>query len=264
MIKILKASNKLVLPKADYNFEKYEQYCDLVPMLTPKFEGKWVLVLNDFKISEVTDILNTENNTAIDVYILLRGEKYDTVIKENPKYYTKQKTAWESYKELIANMNCMIDKRAMSNLYKAIGPNIIELQKALSHLKDKAKDDLITNKLVTSEYNVTTNVYSSDVLEAFYSKQKNRWTLANKFLNDLGNEYAYRAMLRYVRNLLQDKSNYLTNKNVRLRETKDIDAPFIAYAYSIIENVQTSKDFILFLVALENRNQNSLNTIRRQ
>ncbi len=263
MIRVVKSSERQSLPKMDYNFEQYDYYLDIAPLLTPKFNGNWKILLNDFSLVEVEAILN-ENIIPehFDVYMLLGSNKYDKVIKENPKLYVKPKSNWEIYKDMIAGLDVLIDKRAMNDLYSAIGNNINELQEALMMLATKAEDGYITDNLVRQSYNVQNRVYASDVLHAFYMRQDNRWKLANKYVKELGTDYAFYAMRRYIRRLLHDKGAYLKNKDTKLRETKNIDAPFISFAYTTIENSPSPKDLILFFRALDARDLKYVNLMR--
>ena len=53
MIRLVKHTSKMTIPHADYVLEKSEKLLDILNVLTPKFSGKWDIILIDPKTTFV-------------------------------------------------------------------------------------------------------------------------------------------------------------------------------------------------------------------
>lgn len=265
MIRLIQYKRKMSIQQNDYFIEKMKDLLYLTEILTPKFSGTYVIVFFDPTLAECKELID-ENILPefIDCYLYLNKQKLDKLLLDYPKLVPKQKSAWETYQEMISSMTNIISSTAAKMLYKAIGANETALEEALSKLDAECTTGTITPKDVQKNFMYTPRVYASDVLDAFLMQSKNRWTLFEKYYKDCGDEVAYYALKKQVKAALSDKVAYLNNEDVKRKNLGRIDAPYFCYAYTIFANSSSTKDLYSLMVALDRRSPEylELNTRR--
>ena len=260
MIQLVLRKPKTKLPEADYVLDNSEDILDLVKMLTPKFEGNWSILLIDPKLTLAKSLI--ENNTIpsyIDCFIYVNTTKLEKLVLDYPKLAPEKKSVKEAYKELLSGLKHLMDTKAMYELYNAIGPNLSELQEALTKLDNECDGPSITVKQVRNTFHYTKRVYASEVLAAFYRRDRFRWNKLEKLVRDLGESYAYNSLYKQVSNLLHEKNKYLHNEDTKLRIIEDVDAPLICYTYVLFANSKSYHNLYSIMYALDNRCKESLN-----
>lgn len=259
MIQLQLLQKDVKFPDGDYVFDKMEHFLPLLDVLTPKFSGRWSIVLVDIKLREVKQIVDSIMlPDYIDLTIMLSKAKLDAVTLDYPNLAPKAQSVKDTYLGMITNLKHLIDKKAMWNLYKAIGPHVGLLQEALDKLDAECAGTTITDKQVRQTYLVQHRVYASDVLIAFLRKDRYRWNKYTTLVNDLGEDYAYNALYKQARTLLLDKQKYLTNNDTKNRAVEDVDAPLICYTYVLFANSRSSKNLQGIMHCLDNRCEDSL------
>lgn len=254
MIELRKYNRKVKMPDADYVLDKFEEFEPILVNLTPKFTGRWLIILLDVKITEAKSILENEMLPEfLDILILLPQAKLDKVLLEFPKFQQKQLSNKDMFKELVAGLNHPMDTNAMWSLYETLNGNIPRLTEALQKLDKECESTTITLKQVKTSFGIQNVVYASQVIEAFLTRSKHRWYLFNKLLHELGEEYAYYALYKHVRRLLTDKAKYLVNEDVKNFSIAKIDAPFICYAYMLFSNSSSPCNVHSIMWCLDNR-----------
>lgn len=260
--KLLPYNAKLKLPPADLCMEEVAQLEKLLPNLSPKIEGAWHIQIVNPTIKESKYLLDSLSIPKwIDVDIYLQQKKLEQVLLDFPEYMQKEKSFKDQAKELLTDFKHIIDKKAFNVLVEAFRGNIADLQRTLIELDEECKGSVVTLKDVQAKVNYTRPVYASDVLNAFLLHQNNRWQLLNKLRQNLGDSYAYNALYKYSRTLLQSKSAFLRNEDVKLRVVKRIDAPSICYAYTLFRLSNNYMQLFGIFHALENRGAVALERI---
>ena len=263
MIELVLRKPKTKLPEADYVLDNPEDILDLVKMLTPKFEGNWSILLIDTKITLIKKLVDTDIiPDYIECMIYLNTTKLDKIVLDYPKLAPAKKSVKESYKELIGNLKHLMDTSAMYELYNAIGPNLAELQEALTRLDTECEGTTITTKQIRKTFHYTKRVYASEVLSAFFRKDRYRWNKLEKLVKDLGESYAYNSLYKQATTLLQEKNKYLHNEDTKLRIVEDVDAPLICYTYVLFSNSRSYHNLYAIMLALDNRCKESLSNIQ--
>ena len=59
MIQLQLLQKDVKFPDGDYVFDKMEHFLPLLDVLTPKFSGRWSIVLVDIKLREVKQIVDS-------------------------------------------------------------------------------------------------------------------------------------------------------------------------------------------------------------
>lgn len=258
MIKLALLKKKSKFPEADYILDKPEMFFSLLEVLTPKFKGNWEIVLVDPKLKEVKSLIDNGIPEYINCTIMLVQAKLDNVVMDHPTLAPKTLSPKDEYKEMISSLKHVMEDRAMWMLYNAMGPNMQLLQEALDKLDAECEELYITVKQVQQTFAVSKRVYASDVLRAFLIHDRYRWFKLNTLTKELGEEYAYYAIYKQVRELLADKNKYLHNEDVKNRLVGTVDAPLICYAYVLFANSNSWRNLHGVLHDLEERNQYAL------
>lgn len=254
MIEVQVLNKKHTVPNADYTLDKFEDLEHLLYVLTPKLSGTWKLILVDFKIKEVKEILSRDVfPDYIDCLILLPNAKLDQILLEFPKFQQKQKSNKDMYKDLVAGLTHLVEEKAMWALYNSMSGNLNKLEEALTKLDRECENQTITMKQVKSTYEMRTVVYASEVLEAFLTHDRHRWFKYRTLVNDLGEEYAYYALYKQVRKALTDKNSYLQNVDVKNSIALKVDAPFICYVYTLFVTNNNWKNLYALMLRIDNR-----------
>lgn len=259
MIDVKLYNRKSKIAEADYVLDKFEKFLSLLDVLTPKLKGTWDVTLVDPKIKEVKSLLETDIVPEfINCHILLPQAKLEIVVIDYPKLAPKDISVKDRYKEMVACLNHMIDKNAMWMLYNTIGANLTLLQESLDKLDKECEGITITTKQVQSTFAVSKRVYASDVLAAFLRRDRYRWVKLTTLTKELGDEYAYYALYKQVRNLLTDKNKYLHNEDVKNKLVDSVDAPLICYAYVLFVNSRSWRNLHGIMHCLDSRCEESL------
>lgn len=263
MLKLEYYNNKTKLPKVDYVLDKPEKLSDLVVNLTPKFEGQWEIILLDPKITQVNEIIETNVIPDwITLYIYVNNAKMEKILLEHPTFAPQQVSVKETFKLMIAELHNSIETKAMYDLYDAVGANVQALQEALNKLDAECEGGVITVKQVHSSYTYTKHVYASEVLEAFLTKDKQRWYKFDRLTHELGDTIAYYALRKQVTMLLRDKNKYLHNVDVKSTLVTRVDAPYICYVYTLFANSSSPSDLRGLMYCIENRNEKVLQALQ--
>lgn len=267
MISLQVLSSKTKIPDCDYTFDKVEHFQDLLTTISPKFEGKWKVVLMQPKIKYIKSLVdNKVVPDWVDVVIYVSQKALEEVAIEFPALQPKKLTVKEEYKQMVSNMRHLIDERAVKAIYKSVGANAKELQKVLNELDNNCISDteVITMKHIKGVVSIVKRVYASDVLRAFMLKEGNRWSLYDKLVHDVGIDIAYFAMYKQAKKLLSDKADYLQNKDVKNFTARKVDATFICYVYVLFVNSHSSYQLPAILYAIENRSADMLNSVKQK
>lgn len=249
--------------QADYILDKPEGLADLIGILTPKFEGKWSIILIDPKITYVKEML--DGNLVpdfVDCFVHLNNAKMENIVMDYPTLAPKTVSVKEEYKELISTLKHLMQPDAMEALYSAIGPHLSELQEALVKLDTECEEFAITRKQVVKTYNPQKRVYASEVLSAFLLRDRYRWNKLNKLVTDLGMSYAYNALYKQVVNLLKEKNKYLHNEDIKNRLAGKVDAMLIDYTYVIFSNSRNYNNLYGLMYDLDYRSKEALERIQ--
>lgn len=256
MISVQVLNKKAKVPDADYVFDDPEDLDYMLSVLTPKLHGNWKIVLWDFKLKDVKELLSREVfPDYVDCIVLLPNAKLDQVLLEFPKFQEEQKSNKDLFKDLVSNMHHLIEEKAMWSLYNSLSGNLSKLEEALNKLDSECEDSTITLKQVKKTFDTREIVYASDVLEAFLTKNRFRWFKYQVLVKDLGEEYAYYALYKQVRKLLNDKANYLQNKDVKNYTVNKVDAPFICYVYTLFATNTTWRSLYAIMLQIDSRKE---------
>ena len=256
MISVQVLNKKAKVPDADYVLDTPEDLEHLLGVLTPKLSGKWLVVLWDFKLKDVKDLLSRELFPEyVDCVVLLPSAKLDQVLLEFPKFQEEQKSNKDLFKDMVAGLTHLIDEKAMWSLYNSLSGNLSKLEEALHKLDNECEETTITVKQVKQTFDTREIVYASDVLDAFLTKNRFRWSKYRILVEELGEEYAYYALYKQVRKLLNDKSEYLQNKDVKNYTVNKVDAPFICYVYTLFACNTTWRNLYSLMLRIDDRKE---------
>lgn len=251
------------IPDADYVLEKTDKLFDIISFLTPKFSGKWKIILIDPKLKFIKELLRNESIPEwLDVSIYIGQKKLNSIVLDFPNYQPKAKTRKEEFDEIIKNLNHVIDESAKRLLFKALGSSLDELRDVVDKLDKECKQETITLKQVRNSVNFVKRVYASDVVNAFLIGDARRWNLYNALVKELGMEISYYAIYKYVKTLLKEKGEYLQNKDVKQYIIKKIDAPLICYTYVLFANSNNHNQLYGLMYAIEHRSKESMERIQ--
>lgn len=254
MIVLKELSKKTKLPDADYVFDKVDKLQELTDNLTPKFSGRWLILIVDPTIKYVKELLSSNKIPEwIDVEVYLSTKKIEAVCLEFPKLQPKQVSKKEAFEQAVKNTTNLISKSAAKLLYQALGSNSEELDKTLQKLDAECTTGEISYTQVQKTLNYVKIVYASDVINSFLLNEAQCWKLYEKLVHNIGMEYAYNAMYSYVKSLLQEKQKYLQNQDFKNWRVKQIDAPLICYTYILFVNSTNYKQLPEILFNIQNR-----------
>lgn len=262
MIKLSLYNSKVKLPNADYVLEEQNDLEDILNVITPKFSGSWEILVIDAKIKFVKDFIEEDNTPEwITINFYLNRAKLNEILLVYPKYAPREKTKKEYFNEMIASLNHLVDEPARKALYKALGSDTEKLKEVVTKLDKECNSVSISLKDVQSAVNYSKKVYASEVVNAFLLRDRYRWRLLNRLTRELGMEYAYHAVYKYVRKLLSEKNSYLQNNDVTNYVISRIDAPLICYTYVLFSNSTHYKQLYGLMYDIDNRGPKAIERI---
>ena len=253
MFNLKQYHKKEKLPKADYILEDLKELNKVLENLTPRLVGIWEILLIQPSIKDTKAIIEEKMIPKwVNATAYLGQKNLEVVCISHPDYIPKQISFKEQANSIIADMTHLIDKKAASILIRAFWGNVADLQTTLQVLDNEA-EGIITVKDVEKKINYTKPVYASEVLKSFLLHEKQRWNLYYKLLLELGDSYAYNALYKSAKTLLQEKNKLLNNEDVKQFIVKRIDAPFICYVYSLFAMSTTYQQLFGIMHAIDNR-----------
>lgn len=254
---------KAAFPDADYICEKEETFLNLIYILTPKFFGKWEVLLLDPKITFIKQCADTGLIPDwINCHIYVSQQKLGIVTEEFPNLAPKQISVKDSFKEMVAKLKHPIEDKAMWMVYNAIGSNLEALDEALQQLDRECQSEVITRKQVQSVVNYTKRVYASDVVADFLLNRQWRYQHLNALVKELGESYAYNAIQSQVKKLLKAKNQYLHNEDTDNRLVDKIPAPLICYLYILFANSNSYHSLYVIMKSFDERSKSAVERIQ--
>lgn len=253
MIKFVVYTRDTRIHDVDYVFEDCEKLLKLIPYLKKKIEGKWEIAVIEPSIQYARKFAD---NDIIPEYVTVTFYMERTVaeqlLTERPNLAVKNKSAYEKYMDLIADLKVIIDPDAAKELYRRVGTSKDKLPEYLSELSEQAQSGAITVNMVRNQVADERKMYASNVIDAFLMKDRWRWKKYDKLVADLGRSYAFYAMRKYVTKLLREKNNYLRNQPTTIRNIDKIDGFRICHAYVLFTEA-TAVELDACMRSLDNR-----------
>lgn len=250
---------KMSFPDYDYFFEREAEFEKMLANLTPKFSGKWNIILYEPAIAYVKELLKADTTPSfVNCMVFVGSKKYDTLALTFPDLEETRKSVWDNYQDMLLQLNHTISKKASSLLYKAVGADLEKLHQALRQLDLLCEGSEITESLIRKHFIIQSHVYANQVFESFVTNDSKRWKLYEQFHKELGSKSAFYAMRNYTKQLLKAKDDYLHNKDIKMHEAKRIDAASVSYAYALFNTVDNYKALPALMYELENRSQATL------
>lgn len=263
MIELRQFSKKDVIPDHDYLIEKTDKFKSVVNVLTPKFEGRWIIVFLEPKLAFVKELIEDATLPEwVDFLVLMGKAKIDKVVINYPNYAPKERTAKDIVNASVIGIKNLITDDAKNALQQIYGKNEKDLVSMLSKLDSECSNGIITLKQIKESIHYEKQVYASDVMNAFLRHDRVRWVLYNKLVHDLGLRYAYNALNNYVRKLITEKNSYLNNDEVTKYIVKNVDAPFLCYVYVIFSNSNDYRQLHALMYSIDNRSAELLERIQ--
>ena len=260
MINFTELTRKTRFVHSDYTFEQADKMLELLPTLTPKFDGNWTVVLIDPNIKDVFELVDNDVLPSfVECYVYMNQSKLERIFLKYPKLIAKKQKPWDTYMLMLSDLNHPLEHSATKYLYKALSGDIDRLKEALEKLDANCKGEVITLKEVKVDYTkVRKATYASEVVRAFFLKDRNRWSLYESLVKDLGQSYAYYSVRKQVGNWLKDKGDYLANKETDNRSIDSVDAPFISYVYLLFVNSVSPNDLPGLMYEWDHRGEASV------
>ena len=254
MVKYIVNTKDTRIRDVDYLFEDVAKFKKLLPYLRKKIEGSWDIAILEPDIKSVREFADSESiPNYITVSLYLDRHVAEQIASEKPKLFIKEKTAYEKYLDLISDMKIMIDTKAAKELYQRVGTDKSKIPEYLQELASIATEKITVND-VRKTVNDERRLYASDVVNAFLLRTRWRWSQYNKLVSNLGRDYAYYSMRKYISKLLEEKNQYLHNEDTTLRVVNKVDALSINLAY-VLFNTTRSTELDTCMYLLDNRSK---------
>lgn len=223
-----------------------------------KLEGTWEICIIDPSIKEMRRIFDTQLPECVNLRVYADMNDINQFTLERPDVKTEKVSNYTLYQELFKDISATFDPNAVSEIYQRAGPDIDNLKTALSDVLEVSNGNHVTLNDVNKVLLPNKRVYANDVMRAFIGPKTipYRWSLLNRLRDELGDEYAYYTLRKYIQRLLVNKNKYLINEDVAQnfeRDVKDIDALTIDYAYSLFMEYNSPKLLSAIFFKLERR-----------
>jgi len=260
MMTLTELNRKTRIRKCDYTFDGEADMLKLLDVLTPKFEGNWEIALVDPSIKYINGIAEGfALPDYVDCYVYMSSAKIEQVVLKHPSLMPKKQKPMDLYMSLIGDMNHAIDHNAARYLWKALNGDTDKLKEALDKLDNECEDMCITVQQVKKDFTATLKpVFASEVVEKFFTKDFRRWQTFRKFVDLLGESYAYYSIRKQVFKWFEEKAYYLRNKETTIRSIGDIDAFFIDYVYILFHQSVDYRELFTLMYEWDNRNNEAL------
>ena len=224
--------------QGDYILEDSKSFFDLLPYLYPRIEGRWEICVIDPTIKELRQIFDTQLKDCIDLKVYADQSDINQFLLERPDINTEKVSNYTIYQDLFKTIDCAFDPKAVSEIYQRAGPDIDNLKVALEDVIKVSNGSYVTMTDVNKVLLPNKRTYANEVIRAFIGSKNipYRWSLLNRIREELGDEYAFYSMFKYVRKLLVNKNKYLINEEVPKqfeKDVKEIDALTVDYTYAL-------------------------------
>lgn len=254
MIKLNQMSKDIKLKDVDYIIEKEAIFEKILPYLYPKISGDWHIALIEPSVDFVRRIYDADmlpDYLNIDIY--MEQSQLEVILLENPKLAVIRMTVWQKYQNLIAGLDVLFEDKAVSEIYRRIGPNYQSLENAVNKLIANTEDGIVRIKDVRLYIEDNSRVYTSQVVRAFLTDNDKAWTFFYTFERDLGTRIAFYSIRKYLRRLLNEKNNFLLNNDFDVKLVEQVDAFSIIRMYILFEEAASYKQLVPILMKYQSK-----------
>lgn len=238
----------------DYLLEDGDKFLKLLPYMRKKISGDWSVAILEPDIKFVRKIADMEDMPEyINLSLYMEKAVSEQIMSEKPRLLVKEKTAYEKYQDMIGEMKVLIDPKAAQALYRRVSTSKDKLPEYLQRLSSICENK-ITVADVVREVPDERRLYASDVINSFLLKTRWRWSQYNKLVSELGRDYAYFAMRKYVSRLLLDKNKFLNNEDTEIRLIDKLDSLSINLAF-VLFNTTKPEELDTCMYLLDNKDK---------
>ena len=272
-MQIMRLGKDTQFPYSDFIFEKYKDYIKVVPYLIPKIQGRWTIILVDFTMEQMKEVEASNLPSFVEITSYMKPDLMDIFLQEFPKYMVNTKSSWDQMVEVIIYKKLDATSKALKMLYSRCKGNIDEIFRKLNDIeKIVPEGGMITEKEVNALVKEEDTIYSRDILLSlllhgdksiprrgnYLSKFRNAnvTNLVDRFVGDLGRDYAFYALRKYTKKLYDNKMKFIQNKDCKDEQVlKRIDVFTLAHALMCFE-MSNPKQLYVVLDEIERRNKN--------
>lgn len=272
-MQIMKLGKDTQFPYSDFIFEKYKDYIKVVPYLIPKIQGTWTVTLVDFTMEQMKEVEASNLPSFVEIIAYMKADLMEVFLQEFPKYTVNTKSSWDQMIEVIISKKLDATGKALKMLYNRCKGNADEIFRKLNDIeKIIPEGGMITEKEVDALVKEEDVIYSRDIILSlllkgdkgipsrgnYLSKFKNADTikLVDRFVSELGRNYAFYALRKYIKKLYDNKMKFIQNKDCKDEQVlKRIDVFTLAHALVCFE-MSNPKQLYVVLDEIERRNKN--------
>lgn len=234
----------------DYVFEDSKELEEVLPYLLPKLDGEWTVLLLEPKLEKAKLYIET---TFIPSYINLSLALEETQLKqiylENPKLVEQEKSPWDIYLDLISKSGLIMADSVLKEIYYRCGPKEKDLAEALKTL---SQYDIITMREVNKHFLKQQRVYASAVVKQLLAgHQRQALRLFAALELEQGTTRAFYYMRKAIRNLLEQKTLYLQNQDVKSKSIADLSTYDIVRLYWLFETATSPQQLDVIIQMYE-------------
>lgn len=203
-------------------------------------------------------IFELQIKDCVNLKVYADANDINQFLLERPDVKTEKVSNYTLYQDLFKTIDCAFEPKAVSEIYQRAGPDVDNLKVALNDVISVSNGSYVTMADVNKVLLPNKRVYANEVIRAFIGSRRipYRWSLLNRIREELGDEYAFYSMFKYVRKLLANKNKYLINEEVASqfeRDVKEIDALTIDFTYATFMEYNDPKFLPAIFYKLERR-----------
>ena len=261
---------RIPLYKYHFVYEKVKEFLEK-QYIVPPFGGVLRVCILFAAYKEILQLKQAQKADFIEVTVYTKAEILTTLNVDQ-----KPLTKWEIFQQYLTTYPTYIDTKLCRKAYKLI-PNVMEI---LDSLKDVP---CITDKHLAPYYVYEHKVYPIDVVcsiltykrvitgfEKYYKRKP--VLFINSLIEALGNDYAYYAVRKLIKELYAAKLQYIKDGSINLKSKyaasliQNIDVFEFTYLYSLIMYYTGTSLYILLncLTRKKSSQEKFLQTIMRK
>lgn len=245
---------KEVLGDFDYVFKDFESFYKIANLITYSVRGRYKILIKTDDIKNVQEFIKNEKMyDALIISICMPEASIDYITMYNIDIPVKYSMSmFDVFKEQVSKRNILFEKNVMVLLYNSIKHELLDIEEALNKLVAEYGAHVpISEKMLSSIFILNKLVYPRSVLISYINMEQYRENKFYKCLQDFGNDVTLGAMVKNVKQFMEDKAKYYktgtSTRFIRQLNTKNL---CLMYKNLVTERYEL-KDITLLLSLYE-------------
>ena len=205
-----KKQENIVPTSIDYEFNKFEEFYAIEPILTNKLFGTYTIKITSESFDDIKAFIEqSDNYTRLVVYINTTEEIIGRVTLSNDNVtLLNNKSSMKLWEELIIKYDIYFERGVAKKLFWNMDKTEAAMSTAILDLKEVYGNKVISYDDVLKVLSIEDIVYPKSVMYSYLMRDRFRDSKLKKSIEVLGNDIVFYSIRKNIKKIYEQKCNY--------------------------------------------------------